>query len=826
MKITYKWKLRVWMSILSAAIITVSLPPAGSAYGEEAALRTGNYYYSITPDAGSSPDRVTTTGLVSSANGVLFDGSNATYAAWMGSGTSYSTVRVVIDLLKDYPLDRIRVVLDSPNKYWGFKDMTVKYRPESARGYYIADRHVRSGTDLAYAVNVPMGDQRARFVILEVKRTQAYQHIPLVEVEVYRGAGEVSLTAGVALTPTQMKAELAKDALMVDPYGQWMSETWTGKVASDAQLQQEYANEASQLAGVTLDQTRYDAYGGIKSKGKYAATGFFRLQKLDGRWWFITPDGYPFIMKGVDAASLWESGYKTPLLKADGTTREIFGELPDRTRYSPAYTNDADGQYVSFLVANVMKKYGTDYETKWESITKKRLIDWGFNAFTKWTKPKNIAFPYIQVLQDPATLRRIQWTYDVFDPQSATVIENALKAQLQAAKASNWLIGYTYDNEAGWNDEIVKQVLAYTSSSPAKSAFVDFMAPRYNNDLGAVNRLLGTNAASFAALKDVPIDMSKVPGIDVSEYIRLASDKYYSMIQTIIRKYDPNHLFLGTSVVPTWRTSLDWDQGAMPYVDAFSVDSYTRDNAWISRYEAYGKPLLNQEYSFGASMRGLSYISAPTKTDTVAERGAAFQTFIESQASHPLFVGSGWYAYYDQPVTGRPDGESYNTGLVNQQDQPYKEMVGIMKSVHAGVENVHAGASAALLPAPAPLTVEAEKFAAQTGISTLTAATGGQHLGSLQPGDWVAYANVDLTGMSKIELKAASVKAGTVRVRTGGPKGAVIGTLSVAATGGLDKWTTFQAALTPTAGLQNIYLTFENADGGEVGLIDQFRLYF
>lgn len=825
MKTTYKRMNRILMVSISFVILFVLLVPEVRVSGAGTLLKTGNYYYSIIPDAGSSPDRVSTTGLLSSANGVLFDGSNTTYAAWMGSATSYSTVRVVIDLLKDYPLDQIRVVLNSPNIYWGFKDLTVKYRPEAANGYYIAARHVRSGTDLNYTVNVPMANLRARFIILEIKRTQAYQHIPLTEVEVYQGTGEAELTTGAALTAEQMKAELSKDALMVDPYGQWMSETWTGKVASDGQLQQEYANESAQLANVALDQTKFDPYGGIKSKGKYTGTGFFRLQKLDGRWWFITPDGYPFIMKGVDAASLWESGYKTPLQKADGTTRDIFGELPDRTLYSPAYTSDANGQYVSFLVANVMKKYGSDYEPKWEEITKKRLIDWGFNAFAKWTRPKSIAFPYIQVLQEPATIRRIQWTYDVFDPQSESLIENALKAQLQAAKPSSWLIGYTYDNEAGWNEEIVKQILAYSSSSPAKGAFVDFMAARYNNDLAAVNRLLGTSAASFAALKDIPVDLAKVPGIDVSEYIRLASKTYYSMIQRIIKKYDPNHLFLGSSVVPTWRTTLDWDQGAMPYVDAFSADSYTQDNAWIARYEAYGKPLLNQEYSFGSSMRGLSYISAPTKTDSIAGRGAAFKTFVESQAAHPLFVGSGWYSYYDQPVTGRPDGENYNTGLVNQQDQPYKEMTSIMKDVHAGLENVHAAAAASLAPAPASVAIEAEKYAAQMGISTFVSAAGGQYIGSLQPGDWVAYANVELTGKSKIEFKAASDRAGTVKIRLGGPSGDVIGSMNVASTGGLDKWTTLQTSITPTAGLQNLYLTFESADGKEIGNIDSFRIY-
>jgi len=823
MKKSFRFYRSVVLTFLLAFVVTSVLVPIGKVEGEGSLLKTGNYVYSHAPNGGNSPDWKET-GVVSVTNGVLFDEAPA-YAGWMGSATSPATVNVVIDLLKDYPLDQIRLVLNSPNKYWGFKDITVKYRPESATGYYIATRHVRTGTDLNYSVTVPMSNKTVRFIVLNIRRTQAYQHIPLTEVEIYSGTGVEGQNPKPALTAEVLKAELNKEALLTDKFGQWMNETWSGKVSSDGQLQQEYANEAVALANVSLDPVRYDQYGGIKSLGKQASTGYFRLQNINGKWWFITPEGYPFIVKGVDATSLWESGYKTPILKPDGTSKQIFEELPDRTAYAPAYTRDDNGEYVSFVIANVMKKYGSEYESKWEDITKKRLIQWGFNTFSKWTKPKNITFPYIQVLQDPSDLRRIQWTYDVFDPQSGPIIENALKTQLQNARYSKWLIGYSYDNEAGWNTDIVTQVLTYTSDSPAKSAFVDFLAPRYNGKLDAVNKILGTNAASFDALKDTPIDITKVPAVDVSEYIRLASRTYYSMIRDIIKKYDPNHLFLGTSIVPTWRTSLEWDQAAMEFVDAFSVDSYTRDASWISRYEAYGKPLLNLEHSFGSSERGLSYVNAATMTTSIAERGMAYRDFVESQAAHPLFVGSGWFSYYDQPVTGRKDGESYNIGLVNQQDQPYADMVNIMKMGHAGLENIHlnAGGSSKV---PSPLRIEAEKYSSQMGIATETLPVTGarQKIGSLQSGDWVAYSGINLTGMKSINFRVASAGSGTMRIRLGSSTGTIIGTFKIASTGGWQNWITSNVPISPTIGTQNLYFTLEGDEGQEIGTIDYFEI--
>ncbi|MDD9265571.1 discoidin domain-containing protein [Paenibacillus sp. GCM10023248] len=661
-------------------------------------LKTGNYFYSHAPNGGSLPDKGMT-GLVSSSNGVLLDGSTATYAGFMGSATSPGTVQVVFDLLKDYPLDRINLVLNSPNSAWGFKEFTVKYRPEAVTDYYyIAAKHIRTpgitstspSSTWNYAVNIPMSNKTARFIVIDIKRPHAYQHIPLTEIQIYKGTGQEGVNPGPALTAEQMALELKKDGLMADKYGQWVYETWPGKVTSDEQLQQEYTNEANALSDVSLDLTQYDPYGGIKSGGAYTGSGYFRLQQIDNKWWFITPDGYKFILKGVDATSIWEWGYGTPLKKADGTPRGVFEELPDPVTYAPAYVNDANGERVSFIVANVMRKYGSNFESKWEDITKKRLVDWGFNAFSKWTKPTNITFPYINVLQDPGNLRRIQWTYDVFDPQSEAIIESALTPQLDKAKNDPWLIGYTYDNEAGWTTDIVKEVLTYNSTSAAKGAFVNFLAPRYSHDISAVNQLLGTSAASFDELKNSSINIANVPAADVSEFIKLASRTYFSTIRDIIKRHDTNHLFLGASVVPTWRTSLEWDSAAMEFVDAFSVDNYTNDPGWISRYEAFGKPLLNLEYTFSTTQRGLSPVNGATSVASIADRGMAYKSFVESETSHPLFVGSGWFSYFDQAVTWRKDGENYNIGLVNQQDQPYTDMVNIMKTVNAGLENIHA----------------------------------------------------------------------------------------------------------------------------------------
>ena len=43
----------------------------------------------------------------------------------------------------------------------------------------------------------------------------------------------------------------------------------------------------------------FDAYGGWAGTTE-VATGFFRTQQVDGRWWLIDPEGHPFFSNGIN----------------------------------------------------------------------------------------------------------------------------------------------------------------------------------------------------------------------------------------------------------------------------------------------------------------------------------------------------------------------------------------------------------------------------------------------------------------------------------------------------------------------------------------------
>jgi len=79
-----------------------------------------------------------------------------------------------------------------------------------------------------------------------------------------------------------------------------------------------YSQTLDSLSGYSVDPENLELskYGGWKAR-QVAATGFFRVEKIKGRWWAVDPEGYLFIHKALNSIHL-----------ADFTADEIYQLLP------------------------------------------------------------------------------------------------------------------------------------------------------------------------------------------------------------------------------------------------------------------------------------------------------------------------------------------------------------------------------------------------------------------------------------------------------------------------------------------------------------------
>ncbi|WP_433529417.1 ThuA domain-containing protein [Micromonospora sp. CA-263727] len=157
---------------------------------------------------------------------------------------------------------------------------------------------------------------------------------------------------------------------------------------------------------------------------------------------------------------------------------------------------------------------------------------------------------------------------------------------------------------------------------------------------------------------------------------------------------------------------------------------------------------------------------------------------------------------------------------------------------HIGIQNHGAGDVASFRnirikelggsnPPGGNTTVQAEAFSSASGVTAFAkaGANGGQTLGYIDPGDWAAYNNLDLTGVTSFRARVVSGgPGGTIQVRTGSATGTVLGSVAVPNTG---SWTTFADVTTTLSnvpsGLRNVYLTFTGSGSGLFD-VDDFTL--
>ena len=158
---------------------------------------------------------------------------------------------------------------------------------------------------------------------------------------------------------------------LIDDFGQYVYADWPGKARSYEELIREWARNT---ACWFQDQFQACRYGGYAT-GRRKATGFFRVEKINSRWWFVDPEGCRFYSTGVNGA-----GADAPRTQIVGRAR-LFASIPHR-RADPALNAEPDPlrDPVSFYAANQLKRFGSDWRRPSAQLTARRMRAWGLNT--------------------------------------------------------------------------------------------------------------------------------------------------------------------------------------------------------------------------------------------------------------------------------------------------------------------------------------------------------------------------------------------------------------------------------------------------------------
>jgi hypothetical protein len=488
---------------------------------------------------------------------------------------------------------------------------------------------------------------------------------------------------------------------IVDEFGQFTRADWPGKLHSAANFAARRDQEAAELSAAP-SLPGLDQYGGWAKGPALKATGYYYTTNRDGKWWLVTPAGHLFLSFGFDgvgagAQTIVDGREKmfTWLPTADDPLYDHFGY-----ERSALYGPVKSGKTFDFFSANLQRKFGTNYLTEWRKESIARIRSWGFNTIGNWSDADLEGMdklPYTATLGVSGNHAHVPsgsdyWgeMSDPFDPQFAVDADNGFKSKAAAIRNDPWCIGYFVDNELSWGGKgpdggrygLAYGALSLASSSPAKQAFLAQLKASYAT-ISAFNSAWNTAIASWADL-DAPYKASLTPSDaqkhDMSTFVSAYALKYFTVVSNTLKKYDPNHLYLGCRFA--WRTQEAVDAAAK-ICDVVSFNVYAKKlnpQQWAFA-AALNKPCIIGEFHVGSLDRGMFHtglVSASSEDD----RAAVFSGYVSSVIDNPSFVGAHWFEYHDEPLTGRSlDGENYNIGFVSVTDTPYPEMVAAARRV-------------------------------------------------------------------------------------------------------------------------------------------------
>jgi hypothetical protein len=262
------------------------------------------------------------------------------------------------------------------------------------------------------------------------------------------------------------------------------------------------------------------------------ATGFFRTEQIDGRWWLIDPEGGRFIHRAVVSVSM---------------------------------------QRAPGAVAALQRKFGG--EEPWATQTAAWLHEQGFNGLGAWSDttrlraaPQKLAYTLIWnfmssygkkrggTYQKPGHTGYPKDSIFVFDPEFEAFCQEHAQ-QLAATKDDPRLLGHFTDNELPLKREALANYLALPESDAGHRAATAWLRARHG---------------AGATAKDITEQ-------DQQDFLGVVAGRYFEIVARAIRRVDPNHLVLGPRLHGAALRFPEVFKAAGPHLDVVAINYY---NAW------------------------------------------------------------------------------------------------------------------------------------------------------------------------------------------------------------------------------------------------------
>lgn len=396
-----------------------------------------------------------------------------------------------------------------------------------------------------------------------------------------------------------------------------------------------------------LKDRRLDQFGGTLAFPSAEATGFFRTQKIDGRWWLIDPEGRRFLHVAVNSVK----PYTGP------TFKEAF---PKRFRD----------------------------EKDWATKTAALLRSHGFNGTGAWTDNKLLKTAsqqqvYTRMLNFMSSFgRKLKLTKQgsghqsykdrlipVFHPDFPAHCKK-IAQQLANTKEDPYLLGVFSDNELEYNDSALDLHLQFPSDSAEREAALRWLAT-YHPDKSYSEHLA----------KEIRL-----------AYVGYMFETYYKIVSRAIREVDSNHLYLGSRLHGAAKDNRWILAAGGRHLDVIALNVY---RVWtptkqVAKWERWsGKPMIVSEFYAKGQDSGLANLSGAGWTvPTQSDRGKFYQHFTLGLLESRACVGWHYFKYADNDpldLTTDPSNRDSNKGILNSRYEPWSDFLSSVQETNKQV---------------------------------------------------------------------------------------------------------------------------------------------
>ena len=400
-------------------------------------------------------------------------------------------------------------------------------------------------------------------------------------------------------------------------------------------------------------EPEYSRFGGLKER-RVEATGFFHAREFDGRWWLVDPDGYLFIHTAVVATEPGGSERQERALERKYGSEEVWAEETTELFRGNGFNGAGCWSAVDLLREVERPLVYTVYINPMSDYNSDRRREFGPYENAGWQGFEN------------------DLIY-VFEPEFERYVEEEAQ-KLAKYRDDPFLLGYFTDNELPFvNDALDRHMTLLPDDDPGYRAARKWFTERKGADATAED----------------------ITDADREAFNGFYAGTYFEMLHDAIRRYDPNHMYLGSRFNQEHEElqSPAIFEAAGKYMDAIAVNIYRVWEPGQERLENWaswsGRPILVTEwYTKGADTGMPNRSGAGWIVPTQRDRGLFYQNFVLELLKSRVAVGWHWFRYQDNDpadLTTDPSNRDSNKGIVDSEYDVYEALLEEMRTLNTQV---------------------------------------------------------------------------------------------------------------------------------------------